>query len=160
MFEHLPADRGFILLADPETKEWIAKVERARPGVRTENLFISKHIADEAIATRQAVLVRDAREDDRFESARSIKAIGIRSAICAPLCHEGCVGGLVYADKTSVDEAFTNTHLELLSILASLSAAAVERARLHEDIAQEKKISNAPGALSRARGYRADHTFR
>jgi len=63
----------------------------------------------------------------------------VKSAMCAPLYYQGRIGGLVYIDRVSKFEPFTATDLEVLSILASVSAVAVERTRMQESITREKR---------------------
>jgi adenylate cyclase len=139
VFEHLPAERCFVMLYDSASDELSPRVQRVRPGKQSGPLRISRHIADLVLKSRQSVLVRDARSDERLMAAESIVSLDIRSALCAPLYHKGRVGGLVYADRSSGLQAFTSTQLAVLSILASISAAAVERAQLRESLQRERR---------------------
>jgi len=139
VFEHLPAERCFVMLYDETDDTLSARVQRVRPGKASGPLRISRHIADLVLKSRQSVLVRDARSDERLMAAESIVSLDIRSAMCAPLYHKGRVGGLVYVDRSSGLQAFTGTQLAVLSILASISATAVERAQLRESLQRERR---------------------
>lgn len=138
VFDHLPADRAFLMQCEGVEGELVPFANRSRPGIVEEKMRISMNIARSALRSGQALLVKDTEEN--FMQAQSIVDLGIRSAMCAPLIHEGNVCGLLYLDRQSSDSVFTRTHLDLLSILASLSAAAVHRAQLDESVAQEQRV--------------------
>src|SRR5262249_42162602 len=103
-------------------------------------IVISRHIADAAMKAHQSILVGDAADDSRFRAAESILSMKIRSAMCAPLLRQGGVGGLIYVDTLSVAEPFERDNLEVLSILATLAAVAIEETRLRDDVAREQRI--------------------
>jgi adenylate cyclase len=88
----------------------------------------------------QSILVGDTADDSRFRAAESILSMQIRSAMCAPLLRNGQVGGLIYVDTLSVVEPFARDHLEILSILATLAAVAIEETKLRDDVAREQRI--------------------
>lgn len=154
VFQHLPANQASVMLFDEDNKTLIPRMQRTADGGHPSELRMSRHIANAAVTTKQAVLVTDTEEDPRFNAAASIVSLGIRSAICAPLCHRGKVGGLLYVDRRSRN-MFSHSHLEVLCILASLSAAAVERARLQTVVEHEREIRerlsryNAPAVIDR-----------
>ncbi|MCP3914868.1 MAG: GAF domain-containing protein [bacterium] len=138
VFEHLPATRCSILMKDAAGQELKPRVERAL-GAAQVHVRISRHITETAVRMGQPILVKDSARDERFSAVQSIADLQIHSAVCAPLQHGGRVVGLIYADRSSASETFTKTHLEVLSILASLSASAVERARLRETLERERQ---------------------
>ena len=154
IFEHLPVNQASVLLLDHQTAQLMPHIQRAARGKSTQQIRISRHIANEAVTSKKAVLVMDAEQDPRFDASASIVSLGIRSAMAAPLCHKGKVSGLIYIDRRA-SNVFTHSHLEVLSILASLSAAAVDRAMLHAKIERERKIRerlsryNAPAVIDR-----------
>ncbi len=155
VFAHLPAERCFILLYDEGGDQLVPKFERTAPGVARRPLRISRNIADAVLKSKQSVLVEDARADQRFAAAESIVSLDICSAMCAPLCHQGRVGGLIYVDRSGGGEPFYSTHLGVLSILAGLSAAAVQRAQLRSHLERERKFRerlsryHAPSVIDR-----------
>ena len=154
VFQHLPANQASVMLLDDDQKTLVPRLHRTAKGQRRADLRMSRHIANAAITSQQAVLVTDAEGDPRFNAAASIVSQGIQSAICAPLCHKGKVSGLIYVDRRARN-IFTRSHLEVLSILASLSAAAVVRAQLQSAVDHEREIRerlsryNAPAVIDR-----------
>ncbi len=155
VFEHLPAERCFVLLKDENTDQLTPRIERAAPGARVGELRLSRKIVDAAVRSQQSMLVRDTAADQRFAGAESIVSLGICAAMCAPLTHQGRVGGLIYVDRSSAQEEFTHDDLGALSILAAISASAVERARMREHLERERRVRerlaryHAPSVIER-----------
>ena len=140
VFDNLTAERGVICLYDEETDTTEPKAMRTRQGVPDEPIVISTNIANDCIKQRQSLLVRDANVDARFGGADSIITLCIHSAMCAPLCRDGRVVGFIYVDQQSELQAFTAAQLQTLSTLAVLSAVAVERAALRDDVRREQEM--------------------
>jgi adenylate cyclase len=155
VFEHLPAERCFVLLQEGEGGALVPRIERAAPGSTLSALRISRNIVDTALRSQQSVLVRDTASDRRFALAESVVSLGICSAMCAPLCHKGAVSGLIYVDRSTTGQAFSTTELGVLSILASISAAAVERAQMRAHLERERRARerlaryHAPSVIER-----------
>ena len=137
---HLRAQRGFIGLTDVKTGELVPQATWSRVKGEGGPIVISRHIADAAMKAHQSILVGDAADDSRFRAAESVLNMKIRSAMCAPLLRQGVVGGLIYVDTLSVVEPFERDNLEVLSILATLAAVAIEETRLRDDVAREQRI--------------------
>ncbi len=140
IFRSLPKiERGLVCLLEED--DLVARAHRSPVGAQSvHKVNLSRSVADSAIKEREAVLVQDARLDERFNTAESIVALRIRSAMCAPLTHGDEVLGIVYVDSTLPGQAFTEDDLALLSTLSMLSAVAVEQARLREEMEWEKEL--------------------
>ena len=142
-FRDLPAERGSIWLTTEAGGSVTARATRNRSRTAAnEPLGISRSIVNEAVRTRKALLVTDAVGDDRFAGAMSIDQMNIRSAMCAPLYHEGHVLGFVYVDSHSSDDwaVFNEQHLEVLTALAVFAAVGVEKWRMQEAAEQARQI--------------------
>jgi len=140
VFKNLPAERGLLCLYDEHTDTITPKAVRSRAEVADEKISISRSIANEVIKSKNAVLVCDALSDRRFHAAESILNLGIRSAMGAPLLHSGKVIGFIYTDTNSFKQPFREEHLQVLTVLAVLSAVGIEQARLREEIVHEQHI--------------------
>lgn len=155
VFENLPAERCFVLLKEGEGDKLVPRIERAAPGSKLTVLRISRNIVDTVLRSQQSVLVRDTASDQRFANAESVISLGICSAMCAPLCHMGSVSGLIYVDRSTGGETFSTTELGVLSILAAISAAAVERAQMRAHLERERRVRerlaryHAPSVIDR-----------
>jgi adenylate cyclase len=155
VFEYLPAERCFVLLKDEQSEKLTPRIERAAPGSTVGELRLSRNIVEAALRSQQSMLVRDISADQRFAAAESIVSLGICSAMCAPLTHMGRVGGLIYVDRANAAEEFSHDDLGALSILAAISASAVERARMRENLERERRVRerlaryHAPSVIER-----------
>ncbi len=139
VFANIPVERGVICLYDSESQSIEPMAMRNREGVPDMPIAISTNITGLAIEEKQAVLVKDTAMDDRFGGAESVIMMGIHSAMCAPLLRDGNVSGYVYVDRQSTTDPFDISQLQALSILALLSAIAVEQAALRDDIRREQE---------------------
>lgn len=141
IFEYLPVDRGFLLLEEQGTLR--LRISRFKSGQRMTtdgSLPYSRTIVDMVVREKVAVLTSDAQQDERFEAGQSIRMQQIRSAMCAPLWYRDSVIGVIHVDSPLHVGSFTERDLDLLTALANFAAVAIERARLHDRVAEEKRI--------------------
>ena len=147
VFEHVPADRGFLMLDEEEggAQHLVPMVVKHREGTRPEDegrITISKTIADKCMSDRVSILTQDAQIDPRFLAGGgglSIRINSIRSAMCAPLWNKDQVIGIIHVDSPMRVNSFTENDLDLLTALANYAAVAIERARLNQKIVAEEK---------------------
>lgn len=134
VFDAFPVDRGFLFLDDGEG-ELVCEV--ARIGELVESLPkgelpVSSTLLRTVMERRLAVVTGDARLDERLEGGRSLILHDIRSALCAPLLSGSGsqILGVLQLDTPSLAGVFRDRDLDLLTAVADLAAAAVERIRL------------------------------
>jgi adenylate cyclase len=144
IFEYLPVERGFLLLLDEqgEPSPRVARVKSMparRPTGEGETPY-SRTIVDMVITQRVAILTSDALADERFDMGQSIRMQNIRSAMCVPLWNRGQVIGVIHVDSPLHVGTFTSEDLDLLTALGNFAAVAIERARLHSRVAEERKV--------------------
>lgn len=137
VFEHIPVDRGFLMLYDEEGN-LKPRVVKYRRGGDEGKITISKTIADRVVKDRVAILTSDAQVDPRFASGDSIRFHGIRSAMCAPLWKGDKVIGIIHIDSPMAANTFGEADLELLSALGNYAAVAIEQASLTRKVQEEK----------------------
>ena len=89
-------------------------------------LKISATIVKRSIQHRRAILVSDALSDARFSASASVVMKGIRSVVCAPLTAHDRIRGVLYLHSASVEGAFTDDHLRLVTAIALEAAVAME----------------------------------
>lgn len=137
----LQADRGFIVLKNPQTGRLVPKaVKYRREGVAGQ-IRLSRTILNEVINSKEAILSADAATDSRFDMSESIVDFHIHSMMCAPLvASEGQVLGAIQIDTIEHRQRFTMEDLELLAAVAAQAAIAVENAQLHEIAVQEEVL--------------------
>ena len=137
VFEHIPADRGFLMLYDEEGN-LRPRVVQHRRGDDDGRITISKTIAERVVKDRVAILTSDAQVDPRFSTGDSIRFHGIRSAMCAPLWRGEEVIGIIHIDSPMQSNTFTMEELDLLSALANYAAIAIQQANLNKKVREEK----------------------
>ncbi|HEY3204157.1 MAG TPA: adenylate/guanylate cyclase domain-containing protein [Thermoanaerobaculia bacterium] len=141
IFEFLPVDRGFLLLEEDGALLLSVSRFKSRKRMTSDGTApYSRTIVDMVVRQKVAVLTSDAQTDQRFESGESIRMQQIRSAMCAPLWNGDSVIGVVYVDSPLHAGSFSEQDLDLITALANFAAVAIERARLHERVVEEKRI--------------------
>jgi len=119
-----------ILLFNEETQQLEPKVA-LQYGERTSmlNIKIGEGLVGYSMLHREPVLVNDVSKDPRY-----ISVVGdVRSELVIPLTSKD--RGLGVFDLESPElNAFTPRHVEILGILASQAAVAIENARLYETV--------------------------
>ena len=151
IFEWVEADRGCIMLLDPESKTLQPKVRRTRKGIRAdERISISKTILDYVAERNEGVLTSDARQDDRWNPAGSIVQMGVREAICVPMQGRYDVVGAIYIDTSTTPQQviqhggankFTEDHLKLMIAIGHQAALAVEDTRYYSAMVQAERLA-------------------
>jgi adenylate cyclase len=140
VFDHIPADRGFLMLQEEPDNKLVPMIVRHRKeGSGEGKITVSKTIADRVMKDRVSILTSDAMVDPRFGAGDSIRFHGIRSAMCAPLWNKDQVIGIIHVDSPMLTNCFTLNDLDLLTALANYAAVAVERARLNQKMVDEEK---------------------
>ena len=135
-FEHVPCERGFLLLGDTEA-ELAARIARHRDGRALERVSLSRTVLRRVITERVALLAADAELDPELHDAPSIRVGSIRSFICAPLEHSDRVIGVLYLDNPHRQQ-FSPRDLDLVVALSSYAAVAIERARIGDQLSEQQ----------------------
>jgi len=151
IFEWVEAERGCVMLVDPQSGTLKPRVRRTRTGVPSdEQITISKTILDYVTERNEGVVTSDARQDNRWSPAASIVQMGIREAICVPMQGRYDVVGVIYIDtSTSPEEmirsgkpdSFTEDHLKLMIAIGHQAALAVEDTRYYSAMVQAERLA-------------------
>jgi putative nucleotidyltransferase with HDIG domain len=96
-------------------------------------IVVSQTIIQSAVRQKTSIVSSDALVDERFVHSKSVAALDVRSAMCAPLFNRNTVLGIVYVDSHKAN-SFTRKDLALFSALALKVAIAVDNARLYDDL--------------------------
>ena len=138
VFEHIPAERGFLMLRDASGGLRPHVVKYRNPAAEPK-ITISKTMADRVVTERVAILTSDAQSDPRFARRASVQSHSIRSAMCVPLWHGDEVVGIIHVDTPAQTNSFDEFDLQLLSALANYAAVALEQARLNQQVRDEQR---------------------
>ncbi len=152
VFRTLEADRGCIMILNPETGQPEPQAVRFRDAAqKSEKMTVSRTIVDHVLAHREGVLVSDATRDERFSSGQSIVRFGIRAVICVPMKGRHDTLGVLYLDTRSGPKdlienesptgKFTDDHLKLAIAIAHQAAMAVEDTRYHQAMVQAERLA-------------------
>ena len=138
-FELVPAERGAILLRDPQTGALAPRVAMRRGG-GTEALVLPRSILDEVSTHRVGVLSIDASLDHRFGGRASVMAEGVRAALCAPLVHGDDLVGVIYLDA-QIAGVFGERDLDVIATVAGQAALAVGTAQMRTTAETQERIA-------------------
>jgi sigma-B regulation protein RsbU (phosphoserine phosphatase) len=119
-----------ILLLNHETKELEMKLAvRYGDDAAVKRVKLGQGLVGWAAEHREPVLVSDVSKDPRYIPA--VK--DVKSELVIPLLvKDRCIG--VFDLESPELDAFTKEHAELLTLLASQAAVAIENARLYEEV--------------------------
>ena len=160
IFEHLPVERGCIMLWDDEREDLVSRAKKTRNPKDGEDaaIEISRTIAEKVYQEKVSVITMDAPSD--FAGSQSVLSLGIRAAMAAPLWRDGDVDGIIYVDTPLHVKPLDDFDLDLLSALGNHAALALEQ-QAHAGAAPPgARLPRAPRALSLARSGGADQAGR
>jgi two-component system, NtrC family, sensor kinase len=151
IFEWVEADRGCVMLFNPDSGQLEPKVRRNRKGMKGDDrIQISQTILDYVREHNEGVLTSDACQDDRWSSTASIVQFGVCEAICVPMRGRYNLVGVIYID-TSVSPQrviqqqgatkFNDEHLKLMIAIAHQAALAVEDTRYYSAMVQAERLA-------------------
>ncbi len=146
------ADRGCMLVTEPETGQSVPKVvSYGRRADQTARMPVSRSIVDYVLKKGQGVRTSDARTDRRFEPGQSILQAGIREAMCVPMQGRYDVLGVIYVDTTTppervvleggVTHKFSEDQLRLLVAIGSQAALAIENSRYQSALLKAERLA-------------------
>ncbi|MFM9196723.1 MAG: ATP-binding protein, partial [Planctomycetia bacterium] len=149
VFEWVEADRGCIMLLDPESKQLRTKARRDRRVGQTTSMAISRTILDYVLDRGEGVITSDAQDDDRFSGGNSVVRTGVREAICVPMQGRYGTVGVIYVDTTIPlgdaielgQRQFTDEHLKLLVAIGHQAALAVEDTTYYSAMVQSERLA-------------------
>lgn len=149
VFEWVGADRGCVMLLDPETRQLKTKARRDRKVGDTTSMAISRTILDYVLDRSEGVLTSDAQDDDRFSSGNSVLRSGIREAICVPMQGRYGTVGVIYVDTMvplteSIETGqrrFSDEHLKLMIAIGHQAALAVEDTTYYSAMVQSERLA-------------------
>jgi GAF domain-containing protein len=133
----LGADRGCVVVREgTQFRASVARNFRSEALVEAEQ-EISGTIAKIVVEEGKVLLVGDAQQSKRLRDRASVRRLGLRSVLCAPLIASNEAFALVYLENRDVTNCFTDQHRRLLVEICSLatsrlrSAVAIDQARKH-----------------------------
>uniref|UniRef100_UPI000D346389 trifunctional serine/threonine-protein kinase/ATP-binding protein/sensor histidine kinase n=1 Tax=unclassified Variovorax TaxID=663243 RepID=UPI000D346389 len=168
--ENAGAGRGTLMLlrqgawqvrAQAQVVEGAISVTQDEVEFGTEVLPVS--IVQAVARTQQRMLVDDAREAPSLAQDAYVRRRRPRSVLCVPLMRHATLIGVLYLENNLAARVFTLAKAEVLEVIASQAAFALENARLYEELiaqnrqraAAEEQLRGALAELERASRLKA-----
>ena len=149
------ADRGFLMLKDAHGELQVAMSRNiTREALEDKQHRLSHTVIQRVIQTDQSVIVCDAERDQHLRDQKSVIALNLKTIMCVPLriyrstfqdngaedAPAVSTIGLLYVDKQTVTQVFSDQDLELFETLAGHAAIAIENARLHQEELEKRQL--------------------
>ncbi len=151
----LAAQRGAILLVEPETDQLLLKA-RTAPGLSSNQKGYSKTLVERCFRHGESIMCQDVHADEALHGARSVKQGAMSSVICALLRTPRKRLGILHLDRGPLQEPFTESELYLADAVAASVAVGIECAQVVEQ--QREQFVQTVTTLARAVELRDQHT--
>jgi len=128
ILDAIPAERGAIMLVEDQRDEpeSVFAVDRANgPG---RPVRVSRTVTRKVLSEAVSLLLEDVVGHEAYASAESLLTIPIRSLLCVPIKLDRMLG-IIYLDTTDAKVRFDKGHLQLLTAVSGIAAAALANAR-------------------------------
>jgi transcriptional regulator with GAF, ATPase, and Fis domain len=135
ILEAIPAQRGAILLAGKNPGEF-ASVLHWNPEAPDRPMQVSRMVVDRILKSGVALLSNDVLQDPALLS-ETVLAAQVRALLAVPLIAFERTTGIIYLDSQSAAPALEEHHLQLLTAIAGIAAAALDNA-LHLETLQHE----------------------
>ncbi|MDC0684888.1 AAA family ATPase [Sorangium atrum] len=106
--------------------------------------------------SKEPVVLGQAARDSRFDEDPYLLAHRPGSVLAVPLVHQGRLSGVMYLEHPSVEDAFPQARVELVTLLGALAATAVENATFYTELSAynerlEREVAQRTGELEAAK---------
>ena len=154
VIETAGAQKGFLVFE--KEGEWVIEAEgdidqtemhvRQSAGIKSSHALASGIIYYVA-NTRESVVLNDATNEGDFTTDAYIKKHQLKSLLCIPLLNLRKVSGILYLENNLATGAFTKDRVELLNLLSSQMAMALDNAHLYANL--ERRVTQRTTELER-----------
>ncbi|MBD2772762.1 AAA family ATPase [Iningainema sp. BLCCT55] len=144
MLENAGAQKGFVLLlkdnqllieASGNTTDNIIKVFQSIP--LTTGEYLPLNVVNYVNRSQKYLVLNDATMSEPFSTDIYIRKFQPKSILCAPIIYQSQFQGMIYLENNLMAGVFSPKRVEILNILISQVAIALENARLYAN-EQEK----------------------
>ncbi|MCT7983853.1 AAA family ATPase [Laspinema sp. A4] len=139
LIENAGAERGVLILL--EHGEWMSKASGTKDQVQVMQSVPIHQSNDVAIAvveyvtrTQKDVILTDASIDPVFSGDAYIREHQLKSILCLPIFYQGTLSAILYLENNLIAGAFTSRRVEVLKMLSSQAAIALENATLYHTL--------------------------
>lgn len=156
VIENAGAQRGFLIFESGN--DWVigaeSNIDKNKVLVlQAKNVeaidAVSTGIVHYVIRTRRNVVLSDAAKEGEFIGDPDIQKNQSKSVLCIPLINQGRASGILYMENNLLTDAFTPKRMELLNLLSSQMAVALDNARLYTNL--EERVNERTSELAMAK---------
>jgi predicted ATPase/signal transduction histidine kinase/CheY-like chemotaxis protein len=155
LIEAAGAERGALIVLEGE--ELVVGIEREHGAAGEPRLAVPLSEASrvcEAVVryvarTGEALVLDDAASQGGFTDDPYVREHRLRSVLAGPVRHQGRLVAIVYLENGLSAGAFTPERVELLTVLSSQAAVALDNARLYAEM--EERIARRTAELAQAK---------
>jgi Nif-specific regulatory protein len=135
--ETVPADHAAILLTGDSAEEILSSKQWHRDAEDAGTMIVSRTVVERVLSEKVSLLCNDIAHHTGLESARSLLISKVRGVVAVPLFTFQRVLGVIYADSRSPQRRFDEHHLQLLTGIAGIAAAALDNVLRVRDLESE-----------------------
>jgi Nif-specific regulatory protein len=129
IFEVVPAERGAILLNSDGVEGFTSVYGLDRHAGPDSTVRVSRTVVQRVLDEGVTILCNDVQESAEFAPAESVIATRINSLLCVPIALYERVLGVIYLYTSDPHARFAEDHLQIVTAIAGVTAAALENAR-------------------------------
>jgi sigma-B regulation protein RsbU (phosphoserine phosphatase) len=141
------AQRGYLYMFDDKSQELEIKASQNISSM-SDIPEVLQYLVEKVFGTGKELLVTDNTVDDEYVKYKDIANCGLVSVICLPVTHQGRKWGVCYLDNPIGSSFFTVDDVELLKVLMTQAAIAIENANLYKGM--ENKVKERTKELRKA----------
>jgi predicted ATPase/signal transduction histidine kinase/CheY-like chemotaxis protein/tRNA A-37 threonylcarbamoyl transferase component Bud32 len=145
--ENAGAQKGYLLLQN-QSGQWAIEAEGRSETVTTNQSQAIDNNASTAIInyvarTQESVVLADATNEGQYTRDPYIVATKPKSILCTPLVNQGKLSGILYLENNLATGAFTKERTQILQVLSSQAAIAIDNARLYNELEDKVELRTA-----------------
>ncbi|MBW4428932.1 MAG: AAA family ATPase [Nostoc desertorum CM1-VF14] len=143
LIENAGAQTGFLILEN--SGKWV--IEASGELMEGDNIYatqllqsiptgnhLPESIINYVIRTHECVILNDATREGNFIYESYIQHNQIQSILCLPLLNQGKLVGILYLENKLAAGAFTPERTQVLNLLSTQAAIAIENAKLYSKL--------------------------
>ncbi len=139
LIENAGAERGILILA--QDGEWVIKASGIKDQVEViqsvpihESNEVAIAVVEYVTRTQKDVILIDASVDPLFSDDAYIREHQPKSLLCLPILYQSKITAILYLENNLIAGAFTPRRVEVLKMLSSQAAIALENATLYHTL--------------------------
>jgi sigma-B regulation protein RsbU (phosphoserine phosphatase) len=152
--ENLPMDRGTLMLKEGNPLQLQPRsicINNKR--LVNKRFQVSQNILNMVMNKHSSLLISEVKADPKWQKQDSVIIPNIHSAMCVPLWNNEEIIGVIYSDRISLPEPFSDEDLRLLTLIANLAAVKIEDCEQRE---RQKKAEEIKKQLELAAQIQKD----